>query len=227
MHKHYILLADGDGTLCDLVSHHLLAAGFNVDNVADGFSAIDSSARTHPDLVVLDRALPRVDGLTACRSIRFGQGIPVIMIAARNAVADRIEGLEAGADDYLAKPFSPRELVLRAQSVLRRATREPLQSSVETIGDFRLDIANRLIAQNGAHLALTQREFDLLAFLILRHSQVIHRDELMRNVWGWDFGDSSTVTVHVRRLREKIELDPAHPHLLQTVRGLGYRLDIE
>jgi DNA-binding response OmpR family regulator len=227
MHKHYILLADGDGTLCDLVSRHLLAAGFEVDNVADGCSAIDSSARTHPDLVVLDRALPRVDGLTACRSIRFGQGIPVIMIAARNAVADRIEGLEAGADDYLAKPFSPRELVLRAQSVLRRATREPLKSSVETIGDFRLDVANRLIAQNGAQLALTQREFDLLAFLILRHSQVVHRDELMRNVWGWDFGDSSTVTVHVRRLREKIELDPAHPHLLRTVRGVGYRLDIE
>jgi DNA-binding response OmpR family regulator len=149
----------------------------------------------------------------------------VIMLTALREQGDRIDGLEAGADDYLAKPFSPRELVLRVQSVLRRTLAEFAPEALLDSGDFRLDMSSHRVWLAGEELVLTLREFDLLAFLLRHPRQVFGREELLRAVWGWEYGDLSTVTVHVRRLREKVEADPAHPKLLSTVWGVGYRYD--
>ncbi|MFJ3393832.1 response regulator [Leifsonia aquatica] len=222
---HRVLVVDDDRTVSEVVCTYLRAAGFVVEQAFDGVAAVDAAARLRPDLVVLDRMLPELDGLEACRIIRSTFGIAVIMLTALGDADDRIDGLEAGADDYVAKPFSPRELVLRAQSVLRRHTGEASDSPI-VLGDFSVDTAGRTIKHGSTVLTLTLREFDLLAFLITHPHQVYSRDELLSSVWGWEFGDLSTVTVHVRRLREKIEADPAHPRLLSTVWGLGYRFDL-
>lgn len=222
---HRVLVVDDDRTVSEVVCTYLRAAGFLVEQEFDGVAAVDAAARLKPDLVVLDRMLPELDGLEACRIIRGTFGIAVIMLTALGDADDRIDGLEAGADDYVAKPFSPRELVLRAQSVLRRHTGEASDSTI-VVGDFIVDTAGRTIKHRSAVLTLTLREFDLLAFLVTHPHQVFSRDELLSSVWGWEFGDLSTVTVHVRRLREKIEADPAHPRLLSTVWGLGYRFDL-
>lgn len=221
-----MLVVDDDPTVSEVVCSYLRAAGFIVDVASDGPTAVTTAERTRPDLVVLDRMLPGMDGLEVCRRIRATRSVPVIMLTALREEDHRIDGLEAGADDYLAKPFSPRELVLRVKSILRRTVQEFAPQSAVTAGDFHLDIASRQVAQAGRPLALTIREFDLLAFLIKHPRQVFSREQLMSAVWGWEFGDLSTVTVHVRRLREKIELDAAHPTVLSTVWGVGYRFDI-
>ncbi|WP_354570353.1 response regulator transcription factor [Glaciihabitans sp. UYNi722] len=220
-----VLVVDDDPTVSEVVCRYLRAASFIVDETADGLSAVEMASRIRPDLVVLDRMLPGIDGLEVCRRIRAERPVPVILLTALREEDDRIDGLEAGADDYLAKPFSPRELVLRVQSVLRRSLNEFSPESVIDSGDFHLDVSSRRVSQRGVELALTVREFDLLAFLIRHPQQVFSREELLRAVWGWEFGDLSTVTVHVRRLREKIEPDPAHPTLLGTVWGVGYRFE--
>jgi DNA-binding response OmpR family regulator len=220
-----ILVVDDDPTVSEVVCSYLRSAGFLVDETADGLSAVEIARRTRPDLVVLDRMLPGIDGLEVCRRIRADRAVPVIMLTALREEDDRIGGLEAGADDYLAKPFSPRELVLRVQSILRRTLAEFTPESAVDVGGFRLEVSSRRVFRDGAELALTVREFDLLAFLIRHPRQVFSREQLLRAVWGWEFGDLSTVTVHVRRLREKIEPDPAHPSLLATVWGVGYRFD--
>ncbi len=220
-----ILVVDDDSTVSEVVCSYLRAAGFIVESVADGFSAVEASARIRPDLVVLDRMLPGIDGVEVCRRIRAERAVPVIMLTALREEADRIDGLEAGADDYLAKPFSPRELVLRVQSVLRRSLVEFAPESALDLGEFHLDVSSRQLTLRGEAVALTVREFDLIAFLLKHPRQVFSREDLLRAVWGWEFGDLSTVTVHVRRLREKIERDAAHPVLLSTVWGVGYRFD--
>ncbi|MEO3943650.1 response regulator transcription factor [Paenarthrobacter nicotinovorans] len=220
-----ILLVEDEQTIADVVRDYLLQAGFQVDMAGDGFTALELAAERQPDLVILDRMLPGLDGVEVCRRLRRTMSVPVIMVTALGTEDDRIRGLEMGADDYVTKPFSPRELVLRVKSVLRRSIKEfTPEPPVEAAG-LELDPASRTVTHHGVLLALTVREFDLLAFLMRRPNQVFSREELIKAVWGWDFGDLSTVTVHVRRLREKIEANPTKPELLKTVWGVGYRFD--
>ncbi|MGA5882780.1 response regulator transcription factor [Streptomyces cellulosae] len=223
-----VLVVDDDPTVAEIVTGYLDRAGYVVDRAGDGPDALARAAAHRPDLVVLDLMLPGMDGLEVCRRMR-GQGpVPVIMLTARGDEDDRIVGLEVGADDYVTKPFSPRELVLRVGSVLRRA-RPVADASVrsDVLGAVGLvvDPGARKAVKHGVELALTVREFDLLSFFLAHPGRAFTREELMRDVWGWDFGDLSTVTVHVRRLRGKVEDDPARPRLIRTVWGVGYRFD--
>ncbi|MFI1438988.1 response regulator transcription factor [Streptomyces fructofermentans] len=220
----HVLVVDDDPTVAEVVAGYLTRAGYTVDRAEDGPSALARAAAHRPDLVVLDLMLPGMDGLEVCRRIRGRGPVPVIMLTARGDEDDRILGLEVGADDYVTKPFSPRELVLRVESVLRRtrpaATEHPLYAP-----GVQVDPVARRVTKDGTELALTAREFDLLVFFLRNPGRAYSREELMREVWGWDFGDLSTVTVHVRRLRGKVEDDPARPRLVQTVWGVGYRFD--
>ncbi|MDH6235975.1 response regulator transcription factor [Cryobacterium sp. CG_9.6] len=220
-----VLVIDDDTMVSEVVCRYLQAADFDVDQASDGPSGLQQAEVKRPDLVILDRMLPLLDGVEVCRRLRAAGPVPIIMLTALGEEEDRIEGLEAGADDYLTKPFSPRELVLRVQSVLRRTRPEAFPDGVLTAGDFTLDLSAHEVRLRGTALVLTGREFDLLAYLIWRPGKVLSREDLLRSVWGWEFGDLSTVTVHVRRLREKIEVDPARPLLLNTVWGVGYRFD--
>ena len=225
-----ILVVDDDPTVAEVVAGYLLRTGYTVERAEDGRAALERVAAARPDLVVLDLMLPEIDGLEVCRRLRADRAtraLPVVMLTAKGDEHDRILGLELGADDYVTKPFSPRELMLRIQSVLRRsASPEPgTAPGPLAAGDLVLDPAARRAQRGGRELALTLREFDLLAFLLQHPGTAFGREELMHRVWGWDFGDLSTVTVHVRRLREKIEDDPAAPRLITTVWGVGYRFD--
>ncbi|WP_442819245.1 response regulator transcription factor [Streptomyces sp. NBC_01236] len=219
-----VLVVDDDPTVAEVVSGYLDRAGYVVDRAADGPAALARAAAHWPDLVVLDLMLPGMDGLEVCRRLRGRGPVPVIMLTARGDEDDRILGLEVGADDYVTKPFSPRELVLRVESVLRRTRPVTVAHPLHTAG-LTVDPAARRATKNGTELALTVREFDLLAFFLRHPGRAYGREDLMREVWGWDFGDLSTVTVHVRRLRGKVEDDPARPRLIQTVWGVGYRFD--
>ncbi|XAS68843.1 response regulator transcription factor [Micrococcaceae bacterium Sec5.7] len=220
-----ILLVEDEQTIADVVRDYLVRSGFQVDLARDGFTALQLASSRQPDLILLDRMLPGLDGAEVCRRLRETMSVPVIMLTALGTEDDRILGLEVGADDYITKPFSPRELVLRVKSVLRRSIQEFSPEPAVEIAGFRLNPAARTVAHHGQPLSLTVREFDLLAFLLRRPNQAFSREDLIRAVWGWEFGDLSTVTVHVRRLREKIEDDPTRPVLLKTVWGVGYRLD--
>lgn len=220
-----ILVVEDDPTLAHVVRDYLLQVGLQVDLAADGFTALHLSRTRSPDLIILDRMLPGLDGVEVCRRIRETQSMPIIMLTALGTEDDRILGLEMGADDYVTKPFSPRELVLRVQSVLRRSVKDYAPEPPVELCGFELNPASRQVTQHGDLLSLTAREFDLLAFLLRRPNQVFSRDVLIKAVWGWDFGDLSTVTVHVRRLREKIEAVPTAPVLLKTVWGVGYMFD--
>ena len=225
-----VLVVDDDATVAEVVTTYLRRADLTVDRAADGAGALAHAAANTPDLVVLDLMLPDVDGLELCRQLRDDNpGLPVVMLTARGDEEDRVLGLQVGADDYVTKPFSPRELVLRVQSVLRRTAPTPAPSS-ETPeplvdGDLTLDVAGHRAFRAGTELSLTTREFDLLAFLLAHPARAFSREDLMRAVWEWEYGDQTTVTVHVRRLREKIEPDPSHPVRLVTVWGVGYRWD--
>ncbi|MEV0115246.1 response regulator transcription factor, partial [Streptomyces sp. NPDC050844] len=223
-----VLVVDDDVTVAEVVSGYLERAGYAVDRAEDGHTALERDAARRPDLVVLDLMLPGIDGLEVCRRLRARGPVPVIMLTARGDEDDRILGLEIGADDYVTKPFSPRELVLRVESVLRRtgSAAGGRAGAVLSTAGLTVDPLARRAAKHGAELALTVREFDLLAFFMRHPGRAFGREELMREVWGWDFGDLSTVTVHVRRLRGKIEDDPARPRLIQTVWGVGYRLAV-
>lgn len=221
-----VLVVEDDPTVLEVASAYLQAAGFIVTTATDGFAALDSAARVSPDLIVLDRMLPGIDGAEVCRRIRATTRVPIIMLTALGAVEDRISGLEAGADDYLTKPFSPRELVLRVQSILRRSLTDLSPEAAFELGGFALDPSARIISSSGHELALSAREFDLFAFFLKHPRQAFSREQLLKSVWHWDFGDLSTVTVTVRRVREKIEKDPTNPAILVTVWGVGYRLNL-
>ncbi|MFJ9895607.1 response regulator transcription factor [Streptomyces sp. NPDC091280] len=223
-HPTRILVVDDDPTVAEVVSGYLDRAGHLVDRAEDGPGALARAAAHWPDLVVLDLMLPGMDGLEVCRRLRGHGPVPVIMLTARGDEDDRILGLEVGADDYVTKPFSPRELVLRVESVLRRSGPPPVTRPLRSAG-LTADPAARRATKNGSELALTLREFDLLAHFLRHPGRAFSREDLMREVWGWDFGDLSTVTVHVRRLRGKVEDDPARPRLIQTVWGVGYRFE--
>ncbi|MFD6885768.1 response regulator [Streptomyces sp. NPDC059957] len=225
-----MLVVDDDPTVAEVVTGYLRRAGYTVESVADGPAALAHAGLVRPDLVVLDLMLPGLDGLEVCRRLRAAGPVPVIMLTARGDEDDRIAGLELGADDYVTKPFSPRELVLRVTSVLRRAAAAGAAGAGAaearlTGAGITLDPATHRAAKDGRELALTVREFDLLAHFLRHPGQAHGREELMREVWGWDFGDLSTVTVHVRRLRAKVEEDPGRPKLIQTVWGVGYRFE--
>lgn len=220
-----VLVVEDDPTVREVTCDYLRGAGFIVDEVSDGIAALRRAAETPPDLIVLDRMLPGVSGVEVCRRIRRTSSTPVIMLTALGSVDDRIDGLEAGADDYLSKPFSPRELLLRVRSILRRSVDDLTPESPFAIGDFAIDPGLRRIEHHGVELILPVREYDLLAFLLKHPNRVFRRGELLREVWRWDFGDQSTVTVHVRRVRERIERDPSEPRYLVTAWGVGYRFD--
>ena len=219
-----VLVVDDDHTVREVVVSYLRAAGYDVREAEDGEKALVSMRDEPADLVVLDLMLPGIDGLEVCRRLRASSDVPVIMLTALGSETDRVVGLERGADDYVTKPFSPRELVLRVESVLRRAgERTRPEQGLVSDGDLAVDLARHEATRDGQVLALTAREFDLLKFLITHPATAFSRDELLQQVWGWSFGDQSTVTVHVRRLREKIERDPTMPERLVTVWGVGYR----
>ncbi|WP_404386485.1 response regulator transcription factor [Knoellia locipacati] len=238
-----VLVVDDDATVAGVVRAYLERAGFETSYAGDGPAAVAAASAVVPAAVVLDLMLPGMDGIEVCRQLRQRTpGLPVVMLTARGQEEDRILGLEVGADDYVTKPFSPRELVLRVQSVLRRATAPtgPATTGDATAavtagvgdgpgilvdGDLRLDQVAHRVELAGAELTLTAREFDLLAWFLKHPGEAFRRERLMTEVWGWDFGDPSTVTVHVRRLREKVERTPSMPSRLVTVFGVGYRWD--
>ena len=218
-----VLVVDDDATVREVVVTYLRANNHVVTEAADGESAIAAMAKNPSDLIVLDLMLPGVDGLEVCRQVRKTREVPIIMLTALGSETDRVVGLELGADDYVTKPFSPRELALRVESVLRRTSgRAPELADILTDGDLVIDHPHRTVTRGGERLALTSREYDLLRFLVGHPEVTFSREELLERVWGWSFGDRSTVTVHVRRLREKVEQDPTHPVRLQTVWGVGY-----
>ena len=223
-----VLVVDDDDTVASVVVNYLERAGHTTRRLGDGAEALTAVAERLPDLMVLDLMLPGLNGLEVCRRVRAEWPLlPVVMLTAFGEPDDRIAGLEIGADDYVTKPFSPRELVLRVDSVLRRVsdTNGSSQNQLLTAGPITVDRAARRATKDGEELALTVRELDLLTFLMTNPGRAFSREQLMREVWGWTFGDQSTVTVHVRRLREKVEQDPTNPTLIQTVWGVGYRLD--
>jgi DNA-binding response OmpR family regulator len=224
-----VLVVDDDPTVSDVVRRYLERAEYDVTLAADGQGALDAVRDSRPDLVVLDLMLPGIDGLEVCRRLRHDDpNLPVVMLTALGDEADRVLGLSLGADDYVTEPFSPRELVLRVQSVLRRSVRDPStagSAEVLTDGNLVVDVPRRVARLDGRELALTVREFDLLAFLMRNPGRAFRRGDLLEAVWGWTFGDQSTVTVHMRRLREKIEADPANPKRIVTVWGVGYRYE--
>ena len=219
-----VMVVDDDVTVREVVVTYLRAGGHDVDETADGESALARLREQRADLLVLDLMLPGIDGLEVCRRLRAkGDDVPVIMLTALGSETDRVVGLERGADDYVTKPFSPRELVLRIESVLRRVGERSGAAGTVVDGDLVVDATEHTATLGGRRLSLTVREFDLLRFFLSHPGQAFSRDELLQKVWGWSFGDQSTVTVHVRRLREKVEADPTHPVRLATVWGVGYR----
>jgi DNA-binding response OmpR family regulator len=222
-----VLVVEDDRTISGVVEAYLLKAGLEPRVVSDGQVALGIWQQWRPDLVVLDLMLPGLPGLDLLRRMRAdADATPVVVLSARGDEEDRVVGLEFGADDYLVKPFSPRELVLRIQGLLRRDeqlhARNLLPRKVVR-GSLAIDTSTRVATLHDDVVNLTPREFDLLAFLVTHPGEAFGRRDLLRRVWGWDFGDDSTVMVHVRRLREKIEQDPSDPRLVLTVRGLGYR----
>jgi DNA-binding response OmpR family regulator len=222
-----VLVVDDDATVREVVATYLRRDGLEVIEADDGSAALSVDSEHDPDLVVLDLMLPGLDGLEVFRRLRARRGgIPVVMLTARGDEDDRVLGLEIGADDYVAKPFSPRELVLRVQALLRRTSQASEATPARVVdGDLVIEPRSRTVTRGGEPLMLTAREFDLLRHLVASAGTAWSRTELMNDVWGWEYGDESTVTVHVRRLREKVEDDPSNPIRLMTVWGVGYRWD--
>ncbi|MGH8793937.1 MAG: response regulator [Stackebrandtia sp.] len=220
-----VLVVDDDAALSDVVAGYLRREGFQVEYAADGAAGLKQALASPPDLVVLDLMLPDMDGLEVCRRLRQVTSVPVMMLTALDAEHDRIAGLETGADDYLAKPFSPRELAARVRAVLRRSSRGTPAVAAEVLrgGGLEVDVVGHQVSRDGEPVSLTGKEFDLLVWFLAHPGQAFRREELLEAVWGWRFGDTSTVTVHVRRLREKVEQDASRPKRLLTVRGVGYR----
>jgi DNA-binding response OmpR family regulator len=218
-----VLVIEDDPTTREVLRRYFTRAGLDLVEAEDGLQGLDAFARSEPGLVILDLMLPGIDGLEVCERIRRTSDVPVMILTALGSESDRVVGLELGADDYVVKPFSPREVTLRAQRLLQRSLPRVEAAPVLVDGDLVVDLSARRAVLAGTELAITSREFDLLAFLVAHPDQAFRRPALLREVWGWEFGDDSTVTVHVRRLREKVEADPSRPLRLETVWGVGYR----
>jgi DNA-binding response OmpR family regulator len=223
-----VLVVDDERTVTEVVSRYLQRAGYATQTASDGAKAIDAAATLRPDLIVLDLKLPRVGGLEVMRRLRAPDrtGPAVIVVSGRGGELDRVVGLRSGADDYVVKPFSPAELVARVDAVLRRVQPAPAREEPLQFGELRIDPSARRVFVEGNEVRLAQREFDVLLFLARHPGEVFSRDDLMRAVWQYSFyTDTSTVTVHIRRLRAKLEADPANPRHLHTVWGVGYRFE--
>jgi two-component system response regulator MtrA len=219
-----ILLVEDDPSIREVTAIGLRNAGFTVEAAADGAAGLERFRSEPFDLVLLDIMLPRMDGLEVCRAIRRTSTIPVVMLTARSDTIDVVVGLEAGADDYVKKPFEVPELVARVRAALRRAGRGPDDADTIGLGPIAIDPAGRTVSRDGVEIGLTRTEFDLLAELARHPGQVLSRDVLLDRIWGYDYlGDSRLVDVAIQRLRAKIETDPAAPELIQTVRGSGYK----
>lgn len=222
-----VLVVEDEESLASTLSYNLRKNGFNVISASDGLEGLRAAQRDNPDVIVLDLMLPKMDGLEVCRRLRADSDVPVLMLTAKGEELDRIVGLEMGADDYLTKPFSMRELMARVRALLRRAggrASGPDDTSRITAGGVELDARGRTATRNGEELNLKPKEFDLIHFLAKNAGQVFTREQLLEHVWGYEFfGGSRTVDVHVRWLREKIEGDPGKPQHLLTVRGVGYK----
>ena len=219
-----LLLVEDDQTMRETLSYNLTREGYAVIEASSGIAALDLARERKPDLVLLDIMLPELDGLSVCRALRHETDVPIVLLTARSGEVDRIVGLDSGADDYIVKPFSLGELLARLRAVLRRGHREP-GTKLES-GDLTLDLVGHRAYRANQQLNLAPKEFDLLAELIRHKGAVLTRDLLLQRVWGFDFGgDTRTVDVHIRWLREKIEDDPASPRRIETVRGIGYRFE--
>ena len=220
-----LLVVDDDPTVAEVATRYLRREGYVVRHAADGPSALASVGALLPDLVVLDLMLPGVHGLEVLARLRETRRVPVIVLTALGDEGDRVTGLELGADDYLPKPFSPRELAARVRAVLRRARARTPDGQEIAVGPVHLDVCRGRATVRGAEVVLTAKEAALLHFFLLHPREAFRREVLLEQVWGWTIGDTSTVTVHVRHLREKVEQDPSRPELIRTVWGVGYRFD--
>jgi len=229
-----VLVVEDDRTLLEVLQYNLTKEGYDVLTASDGAKGLETARSNKPDLVILDVMLPKIDGYDVCRILRKEMIVPILMLTARTEETDRVVGLEVGADDYVTKPFSMRELMARVRAMLRRT--EMMKKETVTgagaalpclkTGDFEIDAARHRISRGGVPVELSRMEFALLEFLARNQGQVFSRDHLLEKVWGYDFaGDTRTVDVHVSWLRRKIEADPAHPKYLVTVRGVGYKFE--
>ena len=221
-----VLVVDDEANLRHTLGYALRQEGYEVLTAEDGEAGLDAFRTAKPDLVILDVMLPRLDGFEVCRRIRRESDVPILMLTARDTELDTVVGLEIGADDYIAKPFSMRELVARVRAMLRRAPRvtEPVTAGIVDIGGLRLDGPKHRVTADGAEISLKPREFDLLAFLMTNPGQVFDRDQILARVWGFDYaGDPRTVDTHVKTLREKLRDNADRPRWVETVRGVGYR----
>ena len=228
--NHKILVVEDDRNLLDTLKYNLRKEGYVIITAMDGVEAVEVARREKPELIVLDIMLPKLSGFEVCRILRKDMTVPILILTAKTDETDKIVGLEIGADDYMTKPFSLRELLARVRAMLRRAKMAEVQpgagEAVLKVGDIEVDIGRHRASKGGAGLELTPKEFDLLAFLARNKSLVFSRDHLLEKVWGYDFaGDTRTVDVHIRWLRRKIEADPNNPEHLITVRGTGYKLE--
>ena len=217
------MLVEDDPTVNGVVADYLRSSDYEVEQFDDGDKAWRAIRQQMPELLIIDRMLPGLDGDELCRRVREISSVPIIMLTALDGLEHRIRGLERGADDYLTKPFSLRELQLRIGAQLRRSASATIPLAFEA-GRFRVDPAHRRVWVDAKEIALTSREYELLLYLVQNADRVVTREEILSEVWQWAFGDTSTVTVHVRRLREKIEPDPQIPTYLRTEWGRGYRL---
>lgn len=225
-----ILIVEDDRTLLDVLKYNFAKEGYRVLTASDGVEALGVARKEHPEVIVLDVMLPQMSGFEVCRILRKEMGTPILMLTARDEEVDRVVGLDIGADDYMTKPFSMRELMARVRALLRRSemaeTAAPAAKSNVKISDIDIDTARHQVMLNGKLLELTPKEFDLLLFLAANKGLVFSREQLLEKVWDFDYpGDTRTVDVHVRYLREKIESDPAQPTRLITVRGVGYKME--
>jgi DNA-binding response OmpR family regulator len=233
-----ILVVEDEISLQETLAYNLIKQGYLVHTASTGTLALQSARELKPDLILLDIMLPEMDGFEVCRTLRQEMNTPILMLTARDDEIDRVVGLEVGADDYLTKPFSMRELMARVKAMLRRvrliredteakaASHESSSSGITVFGNLEMNITRREVLLNGKPLALKPKEYELLHYLTIHRGQVLTRENVLEKVWGWDFiGDSRTVDVHIRWLREKVEKDPATPERIITVRGAGYRFE--
>ena len=230
-----VLIVEDEPTLLETLEYNLSHQEYDVLTAADGHEALEVAREEQPDLMILDLMLPGIDGIEVCRILRQEMNLPILMLTARDEEVDKVVGLEVGADDYMTKPFSMRELMARVKALLRRERliREEMASDdgvsgeqALTFGDLRIDASRREVTRDGENLHLKPREYELLAFLARHRGMVLSRDLILERVWGWDYdGGSRTVDVHVHWLREKIEPDPKNPTRIVTVRGVGYRFE--
>ena len=223
-----VLIVEDEDSFSDALSFMLRREGYEVFIAADGNTALAEFDKHGPDLVLLDLMLPGISGTEVCRIIRGKSTVPIIMLTAKDGEVDKVVGLELGADDYVTKPFSSRELLARVRAVMRRhGEQEELLPPTIEAGSVRIDIERHVVSVRGEHVTMPLKEFDLLEFLVRNSGRVLTRNQLIDRVWGADYvGDTKPLDVHIKRLRAKIEVDPSHPSHIQTVRGLGYKFDI-